>query len=333
MTRFEQLLRRRGIPYHKSVSDAGEFTLCCPFCPGRGHSPDKRFRLGVNAFSSKGQCFNCGWKSRHAVEIFAKAVRLGEVRAEQSEAPVEKKSPERVELPEDFTRLAFANRSNDPRDGWPFDEARQYLRGRGITRWQMMVHRMGVSLSGRQSFRVIFPVYNYGTRLIGYVGRDFTGKQKPPYLNSVGTRVVYNMWRKEKENLWPVVCEGIFDCLAIERSTDLIGRFSLPDCDKRIRLRAVATLGDKISETQLEQLSQFQGLIIWPDNDKVGVNSFSKLADSMQQAGKSVYLIRPPKNGKDAGDLSDKQVMDQLLDMRRWNWIQESRLRASVAMR
>src|SRR6186713_1797501 len=127
-------LQSKGVKFHQSTKSENEIWMNCCFCEERGHSPDKRFRLGVNIQTGEGHCFNCKWASHDkAVIIIAHKLALGEVESEYQEKEEPKVKVE-VALPIDFELLVGKRK-----DYW-FRKAKEYLAIRGITEDQIKSH-------------------------------------------------------------------------------------------------------------------------------------------------------------------------------------------------
>jgi Toprim-like len=296
-------LTSHGVEYHRSVGDPNEITICCPFCEQRGQTQDFRFRLGVNIYSAKAHCFNCGWKSRNALEELSEVLTLGFIMPEDKPAPdIEQDKPE---LPDDFVLL-----HTKPK-GRLYTQAWEYLRERNVTTDQMREKKMGVSFVGRFAYRIIFPVF-YGDDLEGIVTRDFTGKQEPKYLNSLGIKTVYNCPKSNKKDKI-VLCEGIFDMLAIERVFT-----------HKMFYDIGALLGHDVTDRQEEILEPYRDIVLWPDADVAGVKGFIKVAKQLA-AHHRMFVVPPSGYGKDAGATDDADL--------RYLWATRTRFTEEVEMR
>ena len=150
-------------------------------------------------------------------------------------------------------------------------KARKYLRERQVSTLQIVRHKIGYAASGAYGWRIIFPVLMENGKVCGYTGRDFTTHQKPKYLNSTGYKGLWNAQRRART---AVVVEGIMDALRVEKAL-LRARDAV----------AVARLGSIITPLQMDQLKQFEQVIIFPDQDKPGVEGAVKL-------GAAVYPSR-----------------------------------------
>ncbi len=158
-------------------------------------------------------------------------------------------------------------------------KAKQYLYTRGVTRELIVEHKIGYAAVGTYAWRVLFPVI-WQNEIFGVVGRDFSGKtpgtgQSPKYLNSPGIKLLWGAHRKAKV---AIVCEGILDAIRVEQA---VGK-SQPAI-------AVARLGSTITPNQLEQLSQYERVCIFPDGDLAGIKG--ALARIISMCGQSFLRL------------------------------------------
>jgi DNA primase len=187
-----------------------------------------------------------------------------------------------VVLPRDFTLLT---RTYDDLDR----AAQQYLLDRGITKEQIRENHLGISYSGRYAYRILFPVYVAKT-LKGIVARDFTGCQKPKYLNSPGEKYLYH-FNPAVETC--IFSEGVFKALRIQQAT-LCG--------------SAALLGHDLTSAQISQIigSRCKRVIFYPDPDRVGRRGVVSMADKLIEAwGGEIKIICKVFRPADEDELSN----------------------------
>lgn len=273
-------LQMRGIDVKQSPSNENEFRICCPFCVSMGTSPDFRFRLGFNIESGLASCFNCGWRSRKAILELVKEFGLGDEALEQVQVVhYTKQTRERskpVRLPEGFQLLSEIEEDDDL-----FGSARRYVNERGITLEQLERHEIGATVSDwRFGYRVIFPVRDKDEKLLGYTGRDWTGRRDPKYLLSEGNKSVYNA----RPDLYParivVLSEGVTKSLAIERAV-------------RNMICSAAVFGHTLSDTQMGQLKGFEEVCLFPDPDTEGLKGFLAVGANIATQFSKVSMVWP----------------------------------------
>jgi hypothetical protein len=307
-------LRANGIEVRVSQQNPAEITICCPFCEVKGQTKDWRFRLGINIVKDLAHCFNCSWRSRKATEELSTALGLGAFTVEtESTQSREEQSFERAPaLPEDFVLLS------DRPKGVLYENAARYLKNRGVDDGQIFENKIGVSFVGTYAYRIIFPIYIEG-ELKGLVARDFTGTQTPPYLNTPGLKYLYkcpDKWRRKKKI---VLCEGVFDCLAIERT---VWRASFYD--------VAAVLGRTLTEQQEKQLEVYRDVLLWPDADFVGINGFMDIARQLKSVHR-VFIVPPFGYGKDAAEMAASDRAYVWSTRTRFTETLEMKMRAEVA--
>lgn len=290
-------LRIRGIPVN--VGRDGEITICCPFCHLNGKTPDTDFKLGINVISNKAHCFRCDFKTRHAKEALRKPLELGEL-LPYEEKPKEEK-PKKIKLPEDFNPLPKCRKQD-----FLYTRAYRYLLQRGIDDECMEQHEIGVSLSGEYAYRIVIPVV-YEKKLVGIVGRDFTGTQdKRKYLNNIGVKAIYGIPEKRAQSA--ILVEGIFDAWRVSIALRHL-RFRRPDC--------LALLGHDLTEEQEQMLKGYKRITLWPDGDIVGCKGFAAIGDKLKMFFK-VSVVYPHNLGEDPGSMSNGNLAVRNMNKSPW---------------
>lgn len=258
---FEEVLTRHHIRY-KTSSKPQEIRICCLFCPEQGQSVDTRFRLWINTGSGAGICYNCRWKSRHAIAYVLRRIKAPDV-VEGSSGQTVTAKEEPVKLPDGFQLLRNADRDDDLER-----EALQYLLHRGVTREQVASKRIGITFAGRYAYRIVFPLHVV-TDLVGFTARVYIGDREPKYLHSSGPKYLYNF---DPTQTTAVLSEGVFKALRLEHAVA-----GLP-------VTSAALLGHSVTPTQLDQLSNsaVREIILYPDPDSVGCAGMASVIDELR---------------------------------------------------
>jgi hypothetical protein len=211
-----------------------------------------------------------------------------------------------VNLPEDFTLLHTVKK----KDGPPLTDAVSYAERRGVSRELMKKWRVGLSVIGKYSYRIIFPVL-WRKKLRGFVARDWTGAQEPKYLNSVGDKYLWNMPKATKH---VHLCEGIIKAVALMNATKMSG--------------VVSTLGSDITPIQIRQLKKagVQYAVIWPDPDKPGQLGAVKIAGKLTESGIGARLVYPVPN-KQLDDHTPEELRAFCGQIREYTWSLEQHLK------
>ncbi len=318
---LQDLLLSAGVDIHPHHSRPNEINICCPFCPENGESEDVRYRLGINELTGRGQCFNCGWRSgglmktvHEIARIFGLKYSIRQVKRDAERIAADPpKQPEPVATGYPIEYEKFSTHPDEIESA-----ALAYLQDRGVSVLQIHRHKIGFAGAGDLAWRVLFPVFGLDKRCYGCVGRDFSGKQKQKYMNTVGVKM---LWGTEFEGSHAIICEGIMDALRVEQAL-----LSTPSSV------AVARLGSAITDIQLAQLKSFDLVTIMPDADQPGVAGAITLAQRTTAARiKTRVCIPADMSGKDPGSMDVQEILDALADSAPFSKATELRLRAAAA--
>jgi len=220
-------------------------------------------------------------------------------------------------------------------------EAKRYLLGRGITEesikkwrlgyspdtWQGLsdflvskgytkeeAERAGLSIKNeRGSFfdrfrgRIIFPIFDLNSQVIGFGGRVFKEKDKTEiakYVNTPNTllydksRVLYGLDRAKLE------VRKRENCVLVEGYTDVIMSHQAGIAN------VVATSGTALTPYQLKILKRYsENLILGFDMDVAGDSATKRGIDLAQSQGFNIKIVRL-QAGKDAADIISKNQKD-----------------------
>ena len=288
------LLSMRGIEVKESSSHADEYGICCLFCESMGEAPDERFRCGFNIVSGLGHCFNCGWSSRKAVLEITRKLGGSDFDLEQvKRTPFTletRRRPEKVKFPEGFELLWKLKKERMAREAW------DYIKQRGITDEQVKKYELGIApFDYCFRDRIIFPVRDKDGKLLGVVGRDYTGEKEPKYYNSKGLKYIYNANSRNYPKQWIILSEGIFKALAIERAY-------------KDKICSAAILGSNTTNTQWAVVTEFGNVILFGDPDRAGIRGFLGVAADLASHVK-VFVAWPwPK--KQADEMTEKEIRE-----------------------
>lgn len=310
-------LESRGVSVRRNSSREAEFLICCPFCVDANLGPDESFHLGFNILSGKGHCFRCGWKSGAALLHILRRLRIGGSYdpAQVFYTPEEKEKSEPVRLPVGFEALAELGA-----DDVVFSQAVKYAVRRGITRRQLMEKEIGATITDdRYRYRLIFPVKDAANDLVGFVGRDWTGHHPAKYMNSMGTtKSVYNARPDKYPCQIIVLSEGVTKSLAIERALDY-------------EFCSAASLGNSLTDNQIQQLKDFDEVVLFPDPDKAGMHGYLEMAANLAGIKKTTMAWPWPK--KQADDLTGKEVLEHLKARKKYTMTMDWKLRIEAGLR
>ena len=197
-------LARQALSAAKFVTASGHARTNCPFCEAVVGKVDKKQCLGISVRSGFYKCWRCHTKGK----LDGKEFDIPAV-----EKPVEK-AP--MQAPEGFYELGRGPGAT----AISFSEAREYLHHRGLTDPAVWAEaRIGATLKGRCSNRVVVPVTSPEGAWWGWVARSWLKGVDRPYLNAPGMTVgsdghFFNHAALLQPSERPVlVMEGVFDAL------------------------------------------------------------------------------------------------------------------------
>jgi len=216
-------------------------------------------------------------------------------------------------------------------------EAKKYLQGRGITQESIEKWRLGYApenaqalssflqqqgyrteevrkagLSGQFRSRIMFPIFDLNSQVIGFGGRVSGQSQEgaPKYLNTTNTlvydksRVLYGL---DKAKL---AARKHNSCVLVEGYTDVI-MVAQAGCE-----HVVATSGTALTPSQLQILYRYcDNLSLGFDMDFAGDSATKRGIDLAVAQGFGINILRMPEN-KDPADIASQgtQEWDNVLE-------------------
>ncbi len=273
----------------------GEEAYHCPFC--NHHKP----KLQVNFSSQKWHCWVCNSGGRSVLSLAKKLdiskkelEEIGGIYFEEAkkkfrkdglitnetfgdtlkalwegiEEEVDKETHINFRLPEGWkSALDLSYNVEHPIEG----QAIKYLKERGIDKKTIIKYNIGFCVEGPYMGRVIIPSYDSNGMINYYVGRSVFDDSTMKYKNPPVSKDVVCLDSQIDWNEPIILCEGMFDAIAIKRQAiPLLGKF-IPH-----------KLMDKILEKSTE-------IYIALDND--AKQDAVKLVEKLEKYGKSVKII------------------------------------------
>lgn len=172
----------------------------------------------------------------------------------------------------------------------------KYLKGKGFTELDMITVGLIIksqkgSYYDRFRNRIIFPVFDYRGKVIGFGGRVLDDS-KPKYLNSPETTLFkkginlygLNFAIKSNNSRMFIIVEGYMDCISLHQQGIT---------------NAVASLGTALTISQAKLMKRYADkVIISYDADTAGQMATMRGLDILKQAGLEVRVLTVPQ-GKD----------------------------------
>jgi DNA primase len=269
-------------------STKGNHAFHCPFC--KHHKP----KLEIDPKTGFYHCWTCepATKGRNLVSLLKKvqatSTQITEMRSyfPGGKGEIDDKQYQVVELPKEFISLV------KPSTKLTYRQAKSYTIGRGITDTDIIKYNIGYCEAGKYRNSIIVPSYDSRGRLNYFISRSFEKdpgrKYNAPSCNKnelVGLEYFIN-WKV------PVVlCEGIFDAIALKRN-------------------AIPLFGKSIPKALMMKLVQSDVKTVYLALDKDALKEGLKYAQQLINLGKDVYLIE--LNGKDPSDIGFEEMTKYL---------------------
>ena len=219
-------------------------------------------------------CWVCNAKGKTLLGLFKKIKvspdKIAELKSILGFTPKEtaESTVVKVTLPKEFKPLINLSRTDIIAK-----HALMYLKKRGINKADILKYNIGYCEEGRYSGRVIIPSYDADGNLNYFIARaidpDSTKKYDAPKCNKnelIGLEYFIN-W-----NVPVILCEGIFDAIAIKRN-------------------AVPLLGKTIPRALMMKLVQSNVKTVYVSLDRDALKDALKYAEELLNLGKDVYLV------------------------------------------
>ena len=269
----------------RQLKKSNEYMFWSPFISH--HKP----KLQINVQTQKWHCWVSNQGGHNLFQLFKKLKASKEHFDELVELVGDKKYVKRNTNKEDKKIVRLPNEFKPLwKDGNSIirKHAIVYLKNRGITLVDIIRYGMGYCEEGLYANRIIVPSYSSDGELNYFVGRDiYEGGMKyknPPVSKDVIGLDLFINWNE------PIIlCEGVFDAIAIRRNAIPLFGKTIPK-----------SLMKKIYEKQVKQI------YILLDSDAI-MDSI-KMTDSLMKNGINVYYVNLSE--EDPSDMGFKKVIN-----------------------
>ena len=163
-----------------------------------------------------------------------------------------------------------------------------------IKKTDLLIKNSQNQFFGRFKNRLIFPIFNFSEKVVGFGGREINGNSKIKYINSQESEVfkkseiLFGLKQNQesiRKNKTVILVEGYMDVISL--------------AENGINF-AVATMGTSLSKTQILKMWTFSSIpYICFDGDEAGRNSSKVIATKILEflvPGKSFKFIKLPEN-------------------------------------
>jgi DNA primase len=289
MSQIVSLLNRVVGNSGRQLKKANEYMYWSPFTSH--HKP----KLQINTQTQKWHCWVSNQGGHKLYQLFKKLKATSEQFNELTDlvggfhslsSNREKVKENIVRLPKEFKSL-WSNGSSIIGK-----HSRVYLNNRNVSNGDIIRYGVGYCEEGMYSNRVIVPSYNSDGELNYFVGRDiyeggFKYKNPPVSKDVIGFDLFIN-WNE------PIIlCEGVFDAIAIKRNAIPLFGKTIPKSLKR-----------KIYEKKVKE--------IYILLDKDAISDAIKITDDLMKNGINVYFVSLSE--EDPSDMGFKKVINLIKD-------------------
>ena len=264
-----------------------EAMFVCPF------SHHRKPKLAVNLSTQRWQSWiDTNAKGRSIFSLFKRLQVPSNYFAELSRIVKLPKNSTLTDTEEQYVSLPYEfKRLTETHTDFSYAKAMKYLKNRGIESYDIERYDIGYCDKGDYAGRIIVPSYDVDNKLNYFLARDFTGNAYLKYKNPPVSKdvVVFENQIDFSEPL--ILCEGVFDAMAIRRN-------------------AIALLGKNIPNKLKMRLVQHgvKEVSIVLDND--AFKNALYLSESLMNDNIKVRLVR--MGSEDAADLGFKKVIERI---------------------
>ena len=253
---------------HKRARD--NYAFHCPFCNHR--KPKLEINMATNEEGNNPwECWVCQTRGRSIRSLLKQLKTPHETAAEVLKylpkgTFIEYKGLSIVELPKEFQPLYEASTVSVVAN-----IVRKYLYERGLTDNDFIKYGIGYCTTGNYGGRVIIPSYSESGQLNFFVARTYDGNYFK-YKNPEASKDIIFFESLINWNQPIILCEGVFDAIAIRRN-------------------AIPILGKSISTSLYKKIitSPLKDVYVALDND--AKDRALEIAEQLLNQGKRVFMI------------------------------------------
>ena len=272
---------------HKRARD--NYAFHCPFCNHR--KPKLEINMATNEEGKNfWECWVCQTRGQ-SIRSLLRQLKTPRDQAHEilkylpKGARIEYKGVSIIELPKEYQPLHSASTTSVIAN-----KVRKYLYERGLNDIDFIKYSIGYTTSGDYGGRIIIPSYNGSNQLNFFIARTYDGNYFK-YKNPEASKDIIFFENLINWNLPIILCEGVFDAIAIRRN-------------------AIPILGKSISNSLYKKIitSPLQDIYIALDTD--ARDRALQIAEQFLNQGKRVFLINLPD--KDPSEMGFKAFTEHI---------------------
>ena len=255
-------------------TSGNNYAYMCPSCGH--HKPKLEIDFTENAKGTNfWHCWVCSFKGGTIYKLLQK-VGASQDKVQKARTFVsfsdfhdyEEGIIEKVELPKDYIYLAAEGIEKD----WIYNKAIKYLSGRNVTKGDILKYKIGYCRQGPYRGMIIFPTLNAKGELNFFISRSFEESSWMKYKNPKVSRDIIPNSHLINWSLPIILCEGIFDAMAVKRN-------------------AIPILGKVIQKRLLNKLLASDTKKIYIAMDKDAQSKALEYCEMFMNQDKEVYFV------------------------------------------
>ena len=244
----------------------------CPLC--NHHKPKLEVNLTENREGKNPwHCWACDARGTTVYNLFKqvkapsdKFVELGSL-VKSSKSIKETQVVSTVALPNEYISLYNVDTS-----GIIARHALAYLKNRHVSKHDIIKYNIGYCKEGLYKNMIILPTYDADGRLNYFTARSFEKEPYVKYRNPSASRDVVPNEHLINWNIPIILCEGLFDAMAIKRN-------------------AIPLLGKNIQSSLMKKIVTSVVDKIYIALDRDAIKQALKFCERLMAEGKEVYLV------------------------------------------
>jgi len=244
----------------------------CPFC--NHHKPKLEVNLTENREGKNPwHCWACDVRGTTIYSLFKQLKtsvdKFTELKSlvKTSKSITQTQVHTNVTLPDEFISL-----SSDNTNDIMARHAIAYLKKRRINKYDILKYNIGFCKKGLYKNMIIIPTYDADGRLNYFTARSFEKEPYVKYRNPSASRNIIPNEHLINWNVPVVLCEGLFDAIAIKRN-------------------AIPLLGKNIQNSLMKKIVTSVVDKIYIALDRDAIKQALKFCEKLMAEGKEVYLV------------------------------------------
>jgi DNA primase len=244
----------------------------CPFC--HHHKPKMEVNLTENREGKNPwHCWACDVRGTTIYSLFKQLKvdisKFTELKSlvKTSKSIKETQVVSSISLPNEYISL-----NNVDNSGIMARHALAYLKNRHVSKYDIIKYNIGYCKEGLYKNMIILPTYDKDGNINYFTGRSFEKEPYVKYRNPSASRDVIPNEHLINWNVPVILCEGLFDAMAIKRN-------------------AIPLLGKNIQSSLMKRIVTSVVDKIYIALDRDAIKQALKFCERLMAEGKEVYLV------------------------------------------